>query len=692
MGNGMKTENGIKTERNPLKRPSESIHVESSDLMDESRVGITEFLNSNNTGFEGAIKQRYSDFNVYEVGLDGVVVHVTDQTLPVEFQEVHTYSDLSETERLLISDVQFSKLKLMDSDRKAQETVEFDVTEFDKDKRREVHMIIKKFSMIDSNTLDRDGKKLVVAKRKKNQHGWPRDRPRYLHFSLYKENMDTYEACSLLSNKVRTQTKFFSFAGTKDKRGRTVQRVSVSMVEAKSILGAARCIRNLEVGDFSYVDKEIKLGDLKGNRFELVIRNVSEGSDVTEPILKYFVENGFINYFGMQRFGTMSVGTHEIGRALLKSDWQTATELILKPRVGEGIEVLRRARKVWWGTRNARKALDILRNGRKDWMLEAKLLEGMVKMHHKDQVGALNAIPRTSRQMYVHSYQSYVWNRVVSRRIKEHGTAVMVGDLVKAEDRDVGAEDAEGGEDLKVKVIEDVEGVNIWDVLVPLPGYKVKYPDNCQLGWYKEILEEDGLTLDSFSNTVKDYNLPGDYRHMVIKAWDVSWYNTTYNDVNENITKSDKDRLEERKREEEKEREKNRCSKAVESKGGEKQDSEAVNVEIKEEGKEKNSSTEVMESKGEGGEENNVHPVVKTEEEEKVDGMNEGKFAALVVSFSLSPGSYATMALREIMKVATDKTSMTKMNEAGHAVTAAGGDKHEDNGVPIKKQKLEQEC
>merc|ERR550519_1214595 len=213
MGNGMKTENGIKTERNPLKRSSESSHVESSDLMDESRVGITEFLNSNNTGFGGAIKQRYSDFNVYEVGLDGSVVHVSDQTLPVEHQEVHSYSDLSDSEKLIISEVQFSKLKLIDSDRKALDTVEFDVSEFDKERRKEIHMIIKKFSMIDSNTVDRDGKKLVVAKRKKNQHGWPRDRPRYLHFSLYKENMDTYEACSLLSNKVRTQTKFFFVRG-----------------------------------------------------------------------------------------------------------------------------------------------------------------------------------------------------------------------------------------------------------------------------------------------------------------------------------------------------------------------------------------------------------------------------------------------------------------------------------------------
>ena len=44
--------------------------------------------------------------------------------------------------------------------------------------------------------------------------------------------METSEAISLLANKVRANEKFFGFAGTKDRRGRTTQRVSVSMVPA----------------------------------------------------------------------------------------------------------------------------------------------------------------------------------------------------------------------------------------------------------------------------------------------------------------------------------------------------------------------------------------------------------------------------------------------------------------------------
>lgn len=32
--------------------------------------------------------------------------------------------------------------------------------------------------------------------------------------------------------------------------------------------------------------------------------------------------------------------------------------------------------------------------------------------------------------IYGHSLQSFIWNKVVSRRIKEHGTKLTIGDLV----------------------------------------------------------------------------------------------------------------------------------------------------------------------------------------------------------------------------------------------------------------------
>ena len=57
----------------------------------------------------------------------------------------------------------------------------------------------------------------------------------------------------------------------------------------------------MHVGNFVYVNKEIRLGDLSGNRFELVIRNIDRTDEELQPVLEAFKETGFINYFGMQR-------------------------------------------------------------------------------------------------------------------------------------------------------------------------------------------------------------------------------------------------------------------------------------------------------------------------------------------------------------------------------------------------------
>ena len=88
----------------------------------------------------------------------------------------------------------------------------------------------------------------------------------------------------------------------------------------------------IKCGNFVLADEGLKLGDLNGNRFTLVLRQV-EGDDLTiEKCVNSLKEKGFINYYGLQRFGTTEVSTHEIGLQLLKNNFKEAVNLILKPR------------------------------------------------------------------------------------------------------------------------------------------------------------------------------------------------------------------------------------------------------------------------------------------------------------------------------------------------------------------------
>lgn len=50
------------------------------------------------------------------------------------------------------------------------------------------------------------------------------------------------------------------------------------------------------------------------------------------------------------------------------------------------------------------------------------------------------------------------------------------------------------------------------DVVLPLPGYDVNYPENNMKDHYRQIMAKDDLDIDNMRRKVKDYALSGAYR------------------------------------------------------------------------------------------------------------------------------------------------------------------------------------
>lgn len=99
----------------------------------------------------------------------------------------------------------------------------------------------------------------------------------------------------------------------------------------------------------------------------------------------------------------------------------------MKPREGEQDQDLAEARKIYETTKDACAAYKRIKRCDK---IEAALLKGLCISDGTNPQGALDSIPRNTRLMYIHAYQSFVWNHMVSRRIKEFGLTPIVGDLV----------------------------------------------------------------------------------------------------------------------------------------------------------------------------------------------------------------------------------------------------------------------
>ncbi|CAI9102589.1 OLC1v1000881C1 [Oldenlandia corymbosa var. corymbosa] len=335
---------------------------------------------------------------------------------------------------------------------------------------------------------------------------WPESLGKFLRFHLYKENKETQEAIGLIGKMLGVQPRSFGFAGTKDKRSVSTQRVTIFKQRASRLASLNERLIGIKVGDFCHVDEGLTLGQLQGNHFTITLRGVvAESEDIIRASANALGELGFINYFGLQRFGSSSVPTHLIGAALLRGEWKNAVSLILDPRVGDILYMLsflqrddiKRVREHYKETGDVE---GTLRQLPRHLVAEKAILQ-CLKRSPENYLQALKAIPRTLRMMYVHSYQSYIWNHAASMRVQKYGIdRVVAGDLVYCKKQTIDKElvenysecelpnDSNDREDVdaiseidlpveketSVKVLTEEEVVSgmytIHDVVLPLPG------------------------------------------------------------------------------------------------------------------------------------------------------------------------------------------------------------------------------
>nr|KAF6419268.1 pseudouridine synthase 7 [Rousettus aegyptiacus] len=325
----------------------------------ELDVGITKFVSSHQ-GFSGILKERYSDFVVHEIGKDGRISHLDDLSVPVDEEDPSedVFTVLTTEEKQHLEELQLFKNK--------ETSVAIEVIEDTKEKRTVIHQAIKSlFPGLETKTEDREGKKYIVAYHaagKKalanpRKHSWPKSRGSYCHFVLYKENKDTMDAINVLSKYLRVKPNIFSYMGTKDKRAITVQEIAVLKITAQRLAHLNKCLMNFKLGNFSYQKNPLKLGELQGNHFTVVLRNITGTDDQVQQAMNSLKEIGFINYYGMQRFGTTAIPTYQVGRAILQNSWAEVMDLILKPRSGAEKGYLVKCREEWAKTKDPAAAL-----------------------------------------------------------------------------------------------------------------------------------------------------------------------------------------------------------------------------------------------------------------------------------------------------------------------------------------------
>ncbi len=292
------------------------------------------------------------------------------------------------------------------------------------------------------------------------------------------------------------------FAGTKDRRAVTRQLLSLPVpperLDGLSLSG----VRLFE----PYRAREgLNLGHLYGNRFRLRIG----GLDLAPEELATRAEgawtelreaHGFPNFFGPQRFGEVRPVTHLVGRALVKGSASEAVEAYLTAGVGESVPEGHEARRAYAEHHDPVRAL---REFPETFSFERTLLAKLAQGRSGE--AALRALPRTLRQLFVHAYQSYLFNLALSSRVQRgHGLGVpLVGDRVlrlSPDGLESGSEPLPVSEDNLPEVTQWVRSGRA-RVAGPLVGTETPRQEGEPGLIVEEVLNREGLSR-------KDFHIP----------------------------------------------------------------------------------------------------------------------------------------------------------------------------------------
>ncbi|EPJ43830.1 MAG: tRNA pseudouridine synthase D [Osedax symbiont Rs1] len=139
------------------------------------------------------------------------------------------------------------------------------------------------------------------------------------YIKIRKDGENTDWVAKQLANFFAVGSKEIGYAGKKDRHAITEQWFSVCLPGIKAIDMDAFNTSSITVIEVRKHSRKLRTGALKGNRFELVLRQVSDDQELTKRL--QLIEQGVPNYFGEQRFG-FGGGNLTKGIALLKEQFK----------------------------------------------------------------------------------------------------------------------------------------------------------------------------------------------------------------------------------------------------------------------------------------------------------------------------------------------------------------------------------
>ncbi len=330
----------------------------------------------------------------------------------------------------------------------------------------------------------------------------------HLYICIEKRGITTLEAISRIAHALKIQERDIGYAGMKDAVGVTRQTLSVQKITSEKV--CALDLDGVRVVSAERHSNKLKVGHLKGNRFQIVIRGVSAAAAEQVPaVVAVLQRRGIANYFGYQRYGAQG-NSHLIGMALLKGDWQDAVRRL----IGEADAV----RDAEWGAAIAAyqqgDVAHALQLFPRHCRSERDVLQRLINRPGEFEK-AFSAVQPRLKKLYLSAAQSFLFDQTVAGRI-ETLDQLMTGDLAIKHIN--GAcflvEDAAAEQGRADEFEISASG--------PMFGCKMKCPEGAVWALEGDILERAGLELPFF-DLPGGLRMEGERRPLRVPAGDISF-------------------------------------------------------------------------------------------------------------------------------------------------------------------------
>ncbi len=355
--------------------------------------------------------------------------------------------------------------------------------------------------------------------------GWiPAGEGAYLVCVLVKRRWDTFLAVREVASRLRISQKRIMFAGIKDTKALTAQHISLQNVSPSKVLDVQ--IKDIIVYPKHYSKERVYSQLIKGNRFHITVRNIDHPVSVIEERTRSIQEEiervgGVPNFFGHQRFGTIRPNTHQVGKHLTRRDAEKAAMVFLaEPSLHEHPEA-RASRQQLQDTMDFKEALETFPRFLR---YERFMLRHLIR-YPNDFVGAFRTLPRRLRKLFVQGYQSYLFNRFISERLRR-GIPLnepQIGDyLIRLDEHGLPTEDYDQATETNIETIKLAVKEGKMCVAAPLVGPNLPPSKGIEGEIEEKILEAESVSPDQFKvNFMPEATAEGRVRAVLNPVWDL---------------------------------------------------------------------------------------------------------------------------------------------------------------------------